>query len=181
MIDIDPTWRAAPERSDAATLAVTTTSTKKRSAWRTQIRHERFDTNDSVQKKTSSKILKISVRRVFFPTNTWRKMFGINPQHDYDTFALRCHQLRWKIPPFRIGYSQVLGRALQDRLPSQTFRHSRRVWFLVGGWALWNMTSSVGMMTFPTEWEKMFQTSNYIYIYTLFGTFRCTCTCRMYM
>ena len=121
MIDIDPTWRAAPERSDAATLAVTTTSTKKRSAWRTQIRHD-LHFFFFPCKKTSSKILKISVRHVFFPTNTWRKMFGINPQHDYDTFALRCHQLRWKIPPFRWIFPGSRARPASRPPPAKQHR-----------------------------------------------------------
>ena len=37
-------------------------------------------------------------------------------------------------------------------------------WWFQSPWK--NMSSSVGMMTFPTEWKKnMFQTSNHIYIY----------------
>jgi hypothetical protein len=42
------------------------------------------------------------------------------------------------------------------------------------------MTSSVGMI--PNIWKnKKCSKPPTIYIYTLFGTFRCTCTCRMYM
>ena len=38
------------------------------------------------------------------------------------------------------------------------------IWLVVGGWnPSENMTSSIGMMTFPTEWKNnpvMFQTTN---------------------
>ena len=34
---------------------------------------------------------------------------------------------------------------------------SREIMILVGGWAT---PLKSGMMTFPTEWEKMFQTTN---------------------
>ena len=50
-------------------------------------------------------------------------------------------------------------------------------YILVGGipTPLKNMSSSVGIMTFPTEWKVikfLFQTTNqYIYIYTYYGIY----------